>query len=321
MYEKHYLHNRMTLDQPEDGEGEWVDIEDDFDEEIAFKANTVTEEVVPNDQLDDTLLYELSPRQQDKCQDQQQQQGDNPTSDNWADYDDYPTYDPPDQFDDTFYTINDDWTDETDVKMRYDVPNRQVDRDECQYHDRYVTHIQNSYTREQVASETCEVDMRLVPVRQAQDVYTAYHELDFTKATETQPNWASTPVKEVGPEPEPCELYFHEQVLPAYNQNDKWVKDEPPSITSTPKKKVQIQPEEDIYPLHTPKSESRSSAKLTNMFAEDLPPGDQAAHTNSSDPLAANMFSLRYKESAAATDYDLFALNPRRPNNNNPIRG
>ena len=141
------------------------------------------------------------------------------------------------------------------------------------------------------------------------------------KATETQPNWAPTLVKVVGPEPEPRELYFHEQAMPVSNQTDKWVKNEPQSITSTPKKKIQIQPEEDIYPLHTPKSESRSSAKLTNMFAEDLPQGDHAAHTISSDPSAVNMFSLRYTESAAATDYDLFAPNPRRPNNNNPIRG
>ena len=88
MYEKHYLHNRTTCDQPEDSDGEWVNIED---EEIAFKANTVPEEVVPNDQLDDTLPYNPSPRQQDECQDQQYQQGDNPTVDNWVDYDEYQT--------------------------------------------------------------------------------------------------------------------------------------------------------------------------------------------------------------------------------------
>ena len=73
MYEKHYLCNRMTPDQPEDGDGEWVNIEEDSDDEIAFKANTVPGEVVLNDQLDDTLPYNPSPRQQDECQDQQHQ--------------------------------------------------------------------------------------------------------------------------------------------------------------------------------------------------------------------------------------------------------
>ena len=167
MYKKHYLHNRTTPDQPEDGDGEWVDIEDDSDEEIVFKANTVPEEVVPNDQLDDTLPYDLPPTQQDKCQDQQQQQGDNLTIDNWADYDDYPTYDPPDQFEDTFYTINDNWTDDTDVKMLHEGVNRQVDRDELEYNDRYVTHIQDGYTTEHVAPEICEIDISSVPVRRA----------------------------------------------------------------------------------------------------------------------------------------------------------
>ena len=79
--------------------------------------------------------------------------------------------------------------------------------------------------------------------------------------------------------------------------------------------------EEDIYLLHTPNLESRSIAKLTNMFAEDLPQGDHAAQTYSSDPSAVNMFSMRFTEPAAATDYDLYAPNPRGPINNNPLRG
>ena len=81
------------------------------------------------------------------------------------------------------------------------------------------------------------------------------------------------------------------------------------------------QSEEDIYPLHNLKSESRSTAKLTNMFVEDLPQGDQMAPTNFSEPSAVNMFSMRFTESAAATDYDLYAPNPRGANNNNPVRG
>ena len=63
MYEKHYLRDRTMPDQPEDGDGKWVNIEDDSDDEIVFKTNTVSEEVVPDDQLDDTLPYNLSPRQ------------------------------------------------------------------------------------------------------------------------------------------------------------------------------------------------------------------------------------------------------------------
>ena len=133
-----------------------MNIEDDSDDEIVFKANTILEEIVPNDQLDDTLPYNPSPRQCVKCQELQYPQGDNPTVDNWADYDNYLTYDPPDQFDDTFYTINENWTDNTDVKTSYEGVNR---------------------------------------------------------ATETHPDWAPTPVKVVGPEPELHELYFHEQAL------------------------------------------------------------------------------------------------------------
>ena len=131
----------------------------------------------------------------------------------------------------------------------------------------------------------------------------------------------SHPVKVVGPEPEPCELYFHEQALEISDRNRCLVKNEPPSITSTPKKKVTTQSEENIYPLHTPKSESRSTAKLTNMFVEDLPQGDQMAQTNFSDPSAVNIFSMRFTKSAVATDYHLYVPNNRQANNNNPVRG
>ena len=206
--------------------------------------------------------------------------------------------------------------------MPYDIAtDRQVDRDEYEYNDRYVTYIQDGYAMEQIAPETCDMDIGPVPEGKAQEVYTAYHELDFKRATETKPDWAPTPVKVVGPEPEPHELYFHEQALKVSSQKDPQVKHEPPSVTSTPKKKVHIQPEEDIYPLHTSKSESRSTAKLTNMFAEDLPHGDHTAQANSTDPSAVNMYSMLFTVSDAATDYDLYAGNPRRPNNNNPIRG
>ena len=191
MYEKHYLCDRTTPNQPEDGDSKWVNIEDDSAGEI--EANTVSEEVVPNDQLDDTLPYNPSPRQQDECQELQYPQVDNPTVDNWTDYDNYLTYDPSDQFDDTFYTINENWTEDTDVKTSYEGANRQVDRDETEYDDRYVTHIQDGYTTIQVAPETCEMDIGPVPNGQAQEVYTAYHELDFHRATENHLDWGSHP--------------------------------------------------------------------------------------------------------------------------------
>ena len=41
MYKKYYRRHRMQPNQPvEDPDGEWVDIEDDYDDEITFKVNT-----------------------------------------------------------------------------------------------------------------------------------------------------------------------------------------------------------------------------------------------------------------------------------------
>ena len=45
----------------DDVDGEWIDVEDNHDDEITFRANANPDEVVPNDQLDDTLLYVPSP--------------------------------------------------------------------------------------------------------------------------------------------------------------------------------------------------------------------------------------------------------------------
>ena len=72
-------------------DGEWVNIEDDHDDEVTFRANANPDEVVPNDQLDDTLPYIPSPRQQDECQEQQNEQGDNLNNDYFAYDDDYQT--------------------------------------------------------------------------------------------------------------------------------------------------------------------------------------------------------------------------------------
>ena len=112
MYNKYYQRNRTRPDSPpEEGDSEWVNIEDDHDDEITFRANANPDEIVPNNQLDDTLLYEPSLRQQDECQDPKTVEGDN-LQDEYGTYDaDYQTLDPPTQFDDMFYTIDDAWTD------------------------------------------------------------------------------------------------------------------------------------------------------------------------------------------------------------------
>ena len=58
MYNKYYQQDRTQPDPPvEDIDSKWVDIEDDHDDEITFRANANPDEVVPNKQLDDTLPY------------------------------------------------------------------------------------------------------------------------------------------------------------------------------------------------------------------------------------------------------------------------
>ena len=78
MYKKYSQQNRMRPDHLVDNvEGEWVDVEDDHDDKVTFRANANPDGNVPNDQLDDTLPYVPSPRQQDECQDQQNENSDN----------------------------------------------------------------------------------------------------------------------------------------------------------------------------------------------------------------------------------------------------
>ena len=317
MYEKYVSLRRTRLDPLDDAEGEWVDIEDESDDEIAFKANTDPYEVVPNEQLDDTLLCDSPPRQQDECHAQQVQQGDNPDKHNWAYDDEYQTLDPPDQFDDTFYTTHDNWTEDAETEMKYvNDFDKQVDSEQLDQDQQYVTHIQDGYTVEHIESETYENDIKPVPRRRTQEVVTAYHDLNLTQAIESQPDWAPTPVKVVGPEPELHELYFHEDVIGGPQVVGPMLKHEPPSVTSTPRKKVKLLPEEDLYPLHSPKSQSRSTAKLTNMFAEDLPHSEQKPSSVADHTSVPNTYSMRFTVSDVATDYNLYAGNNRRANNN-----
>ena len=64
-------------------------------------------------------------------------------------YDEYQTFDPPDQFDDMFYTVNDYWNEDNDTGLLYDDDTiRQVDDELGEQEHRYVTHVQDGYTVE-----------------------------------------------------------------------------------------------------------------------------------------------------------------------------
>ena len=147
----------------------------------------------------------------------------------------------------------------------------------------------------------------------------------MTHATEVHPNWAPTPVKVVGPEREPHELFLHKQAQSELPAQSYVVKKEPPSLISTPSNKTHFTMAEEIYPIQTPKVQSRSTAKLTNMFAEDLPNSDEKPpikHQQLS-PMV-NTYNMHFTVSGAASDYDLFAPNRQQPNNynkNNANRG
>ena len=311
MYDKYYRRDRMRPDPPvEEVDGKWVNIEDDHDDEITFRANANSDEVVPNEQLDDTLPYVPSPRQQDECQEQQNEQGNNLVNESFV-YDEYQTFDPPDQFDNTFYTVNDYWNDDNDTGLLYnDDMIRQVDDELDEQEPRYVTHIQDGYTVEQSIQEGYKSDIEAVPNLRAQEVLTAYSDLNLTHAIEHHPNWAPTPVKVVGPEPEPRELLFHEQAQADPNDLHYSVKKEPPSLTSTPRKKTHFALEEETCPLQTPKVQLRSTAKLTNMFTEDLPKSDEKPPTMppGQSPMV-NTYNMHFTVLGAASDYDLFAPN------------
>ena len=160
--------------------------------------------------------------------------------------------------------------------------------------------------------------LRLVPNHRAQEVFTAYSDLNLTHATENHTNWAPTPVKVVGPEPELHKLLFHEQAQVDLNDQHYSIKKEPPSFTSTPRKKAHFALGDETGPVQTRKVQSRSTAKLTNMFAEDLPNSEEKPSTipHRQSP-TVNTYNMHFTLSGAAGDYDLFAPNRRQPNNNN----
>ena len=181
-----------------------------------------------------------------------------------------------------------------------------------------MTNIQNGYAIKQSVPEGYDSDSEAVPNVRAQEVFTAYPDLNLTHATEVHPNWAPMPVKVVGPEPELHELFFHEQAQSELPDQSYVVKKEPPSLTSTPSKKTHFAMGEEIYPIQTPKVQSRSTAKLTNIFREDLPNSDEKPPIKHQQPSpTVNAYNMCFTVSGAASDYDLFAPNRQQPNNNN----
>ena len=127
-----------------------------------------------------------------------------------------------------------------------------------------------------------------------------------------------TPVKVLGPEPEPCELLFHEPAQVGLNDPHYSVKKEPPSLTSTPRKKAYFALGDEACSIQPPKVQLRSTAKLTNMFAEDLPNSEEKPSTiPHGQSSTVSLYNMRFTVSGAAGDYDLYAPNRRQPNNNN----
>ena len=114
----------------------------------------------------------------------------------------------------------------------------------------------------------------------------------------------------MGPEPEPQELLFHEQAQADLTDRQYTIKKEPPSLTLTPRKKAHFAMGDEIYPVQTPKVQSRSTAKLINMFAEDLPNSEKKLPTmaHGQSPMV-NTYNMHFTVSDAAGDYELLAPN------------
>ena len=125
-------------------------------------------------------------------------------------------------------------------------------------------------------------------------------------------------VKVVGPKPELCELFCHEQAHSELPNMHFVVKVEPSSLTSTPRKKAHFVRGEEICPMLTPKVQSRTTAKLTNIFADDLPNSDKKPLTMPQRKSSTvKTYNIQFTEFGAAGDYDLFTPNRQQPNNNN----
>ena len=90
--------------------------------------------------------------------------------------------------------------------------------------------------------------MEAISSNRAQEILNEYPDLNFTYAREVNPNWAPTPVKVVGLEPKPRELYFHEQRKEEPPDMEETIKKEPFSATSTPRKKPFSVKGEELYP-------------------------------------------------------------------------
>ena len=80
----------------------------------------------------------------------------------------------------------------------------------------------------------------------------------------------------------------------------------PHSLTSTLRKKIHFALGDETYSLQLPKVQSRSMAKLTNMFAEDLPNSEEKPPTMpyEQSPMV-NTYNMHFTVSGAAHEYDL----------------
>ena len=125
-------------------------------------------------------------------------------------------------------------------------------------------------------------------------------------------------MKVVGPEPEQCELLLHKQAHTDLNALHYSIKKEPPSLTSTPRKKAHFPLGDETCSVQPPKVLLRSTAKLTNMFAEDFPNSEEkpSIMPHGQSP-TVNKYNMCFTVSGAADDNDLYAPNRRQPNNNN----
>ena len=272
MYERYYKCNRTKADAMQDVlDGEWVDIKDDDDDEIVFRANVNLEDYVLNDQLNDTMLYNPSLRQQDECQDQHETEGDTNIELNYA-VNNEQAFDYDTQYSNTFYTVNDYWDyDQTDDILNDENIHRQVDDEFVDEVPRYITHIQDGYTEEQHPQETYDDTSEGFEQVRAQEVWIADFDLNMTEVQVISPVEDNEPVMISGLEPEPHTFYIHETTEPQHDPLKETIKKEIPSFTPTPWKKPQP-----IFKVGTPsheppKIQSKSMAKLTNMFAEDPP--------------------------------------------------
>ena len=123
--------------------------------------------------------------------------------------------------------------------------------------------------------------------------------------------------------PQLHEMHMHSMHRPIVETSIVEVKSENPSFTSTPRKHPPDSPAKvPMSQILTHKAHSRSTAKLTNMFAEDISweqpnKGPQMGNPSST----ARTHTFHFTDSRAASHNDLFAPNRHRVVNTNANGG